>query len=245
MECLYIENLDSSAEKIIIAGDEFSHLKALHVREGEQILASNGQGLLATLVVEVLDKRKASAVVLNFYEVPYPSERLGLALGILDNRERFEFALEKAVELGATDFYPVSGDFSQKHTVKIERLEMKAIAAMKQSKQAWKINIHTPVTVDELFNIITRKHTCLPKTCDNHLTTIYYADMNSTNKLQANNGNAILLIGAEGGFSDREEAIIAKSEHVSFSLGNNRLRAETASLAGLSIIKYIKSGFGI
>ena len=210
MECLYIENLDSSAEKIIIAGDEFSHLKALHVREGEQILASNGQGLLATLVVEVLDKRKASAVVLNFYEVPYPSERLGLALGILDNRERFEFALEKAVELGATDFYPVSGDFSQKHTVKIERLEMKAIAAMKQSKQAWKINIHTPVTVDELFNIITRKHTCLPKTCDNHLTTIYYAHMNSTNKLQENNGNAIILIGAERGFSDREEGIIAQ-----------------------------------
>ena len=223
MECLYIPNLDINADNILIEDEEFRHLKALHTRIGESILISNGNGTMVTVSIIDIERRTASARIISTQYLPKAPYRLGLALGILDNKDRFEFALEKAVELGATDFYPLLCRYSQKQKVNLERLENKAISAIKQSKRAWNIKIHQATTIEELLNI-----------ADN---TIYFADMESTNKLKYLERNSVLLVGPEGGFSAEEESIIRKSQNVnSFTLGNNRLRAETAAIAGLSLL---------
>lgn len=223
MECLYIPNLDINSENILIEDDEFRHLKALHTRIGDSILISNGNGTMVTVSITEIERRSASARIVSKEFMPKADYKLGLALGILDNKDRFEFALEKAVELGATDFYPLLCRYSQKQKVNLERLANKSISAIKQSKRAWNINIHNAITIEELLSID-----------DN---TIYFADMESTNKLKYLEGNSVLLVGPEGGFSAEEEAIIRKGQNVnSFTLGSNRLRAETAAIAGLTLI---------
>lgn len=222
MECLYIPNLDINAENILIEDDEFRHLRALHTRIGESILISNGNGTMVTVSITDIERRTASARIIATEDIPKAPYRLGLALGILDNKDRFEFALEKAVELGATDFYPLLCRYSQKQKINLERLKNKAISAIKQSKRAWNIKIHNATTIEELLKI-----------ADN---SIYFADMESTNKLKYLDGNSVLLVGPEGGFSAEEEAIIRNNQVISFTLGSNRLRAETAAIAGLTLI---------
>lgn len=225
MECLYLPELNRESNNIIISGEEYKHFKVLRLRDNESILASNGQGLLAELLVRNIDKRQATADIINVSEQSKPLQHLSVALGILDNRDRFEFAIEKCVELGVQEFYPLVSQFTQRKSLNINRLELKAIAALKQSKRAWKMIMH-----DE-----TKLNTLLKADFD----VIYFADMLATGKMQAVDGNALIVVGPEGGFSDEECDLLRNTAKVQpFTLGENRLRAETALLTSVAMYNY-------
>lgn len=225
MECLFLPELTKESTSIIISGEEHKHLKVLRLRDNEGILASNGQGLLAELLVRNIDKRQATADIINISEQSKPNNQLSVALGILDNRDRFEFAIEKCVELGVQDFYPLVSQFTQRKSLNINRLELKAIAALKQSKRAWKMIMHEE----------TKLNTLLKADFD----VIYFADMLATGKIQAVEGNALIVVGPEGGFSDEECVLLRNTAKVQpFTLGENRLRAETALLTSVAMYNY-------
>lgn len=225
MECLYLPELNRESNNIIISGEEYKHFKVLRLRDNESILASNGQGLLAELLVRNIDKRQATADIINISEQSKPSQHLSVALGILDNRDRFEFAIEKCVELGVQEFYPLVSQFTQRKSLNINRLELKAIAALKQSKRAWKMIMHEE----------TKLNTLLKADYD----VIYFADMLATGKMQAVKGNALIVVGPEGGFSDEECDLLRNTAKVQpFTLGENRLRAETALLTSVAMYNY-------
>lgn len=225
MECLYLPELNRESNNIIISGEEYKHFKVLRLRDNESILASNGQGLLAELLVRNIDKRQATADIINISEQSKPLQHLSVALGILDNRDRFEFAIEKCVELGVQEFYPLVSQFTQRKSLNINRLELKAIAALKQSKRAWKMIMHEE----------TKLNTLLKADFD----VIYFADMLATGKMQAVKGNALIVVGPEGGFSDEECDLLRNTAKVQpFTLGENRLRAETALLTSVAMYNY-------
>lgn len=225
MECLYLPELNRESNNIIISGEEYKHFKVLRLRDNESILASNGQGLLAELLVRNIDKRQATADIINISEQSKPLQHLSVALGILDNRDRFEFAIEKCVELGVQEFYPLVSQFTQRKSLNINRLELKAIAALKQSKRAWKMIMHEE----------TKLNTLLKADFD----VIYFADMLATGKMQAVEGNALIVVGPEGGFSDEECVLLRNTAKVQpFTLGENRLRAETALLTSVAMYNY-------
>lgn len=225
MECLYLPELNRESNNIIISGEEYKHFKVLRLRDNESILASNGQGLLAELLVRNIDKRQATADIINISEQSKPLQHLSVALGILDNRDRFEFAIEKCVELGVQEFYPLVSQFTQRKSLNINRLELKAIAALKQSKRAWKMIMHEE----------TKLNTLLKADFD----VIYFADMLATGKMQAVEGNALIVVGPEGGFSDEECDLLRNTAKVQpFTLGENRLRAETALLTSVAMYNY-------
>lgn len=222
MECLFLPELTKESTSIIISGEEHKHLKVLRLRDNEGILASNGQGLLAELLVRNIDKRQATADIINISEQSKPNNQLSVALGILDNRDRFEFAIEKCVELGVQDFYPLVSQFTQRKSLNINRLELKAIAALKQSKRAWKMNMHEGIKLNTLLNT--------------NFDVIYFADMQAANKMQSVEGNALIVVGPEGGFSDAECDLLRNTAKVQpFTLGKNRLRAETALLTSVAM----------
>ncbi len=227
MECLYTPELQNSSEEIYINGEEFRHLRALRLREGEQIMLSSGKGMCGIAHIISYTKNEAKAIIKellpNFGE---DSLRFGLGIGILDSRERMEFALEKAVELGITDFYPIASEFSQKRTVSIDRLKGKAIAAMKQCKRSVLTMIHEPLTIEKLLGNT------------NEWSKIFIADVKGKSlKNNTTNEPTLVLIGAEGGFSAKETASFEKDSRTTFvSLGNRRLRAETAAIVALSLL---------
>ncbi len=229
MECIYYKELDEKSEIIKILSntnkEQIKHLKALRLKTGEDILLSNGKGLCAFCSLSDYSKSeyifKVKKLLNNHGELHYS---LGLALGILSDKARLEFALEKAVELGVTDFFPLITKYTENKKINLERLNSKAIAAMEQSKRATKINIHPPI---EFKNI-----TEFTGGYDN----IILADENGEDPENTNNLTSTLcFVGPEGGFSNDEiEIIYNLKKFCSWKLANRRLRAETAVVSLLS-----------
>lgn len=228
MECLYAPELRAGIKSVRIADyDEIRHVKALRLRKGERILLTNGCGLCATAALECIESGIISFKILE--ELPDFGEtgrKLGLALGILDSRERMEFAVEKAVELGITDFFPLICERSQRKTAANERLRSKILAAVKQSRRAVLPTLHRALGISEFIE----------KNIAN-FNTIILADANGSHSLNVAE-SAVVIAGPEGGFSDCEVAVISNCTMnlQRLSLAPRRLRAETAAIAAIAAI---------
>jgi 16S rRNA (uracil1498-N3)-methyltransferase len=150
---------------------------------------------------------------------------ISMAIGILDSRDRFEFALEKSVELGACEFIPMICDRSQWLRLNPERMRAKAISALCQCKRSLLPEL-PPAT--KLADILS----------DNKYKSIILADEDgSAPSTSAIEFPALIIIGPEGGLSDAEINLIkSDSRTVAWNLGSRRLRAETAAIATLSLL---------
>lgn len=228
MECLYVPELEEELQALKLQGAEFQHLKALRLHPGDSILLSNGKGLCATAQVEHLAKDHAALNIEQLLPMMGESRQHRiLALGILDNRERMEFALEKAVELGVSEIYPLLCRFSQRRVLQTSRLEAKAIAALKQCKRSVLPKLHPPMTVEQCCQTIEVEHIIL---CD--------AEGNQPAPLS---GSVCLMIGPEGGFSPEEQGRILQCSQEGksvqkWTLAHRRLRAETAAIVALGML---------
>lgn len=226
MECIYCPELNEAAKEIIVANDEAKHLNALRLKEGDSVLVTNGKGICAESIIIKINKSNFVAgiekVLPNYGELPFS---LGLAIGILSDRSRLEFALEKAIEFGATDFFPLITEHTEKKFLNTSRLVNKAISAMKQCKRAKLINIHEPIVFDNIDYILPQFNNLI-------LTDTEGAPPEIIKKLES----TLIFVGPEGGFSEKEIQHLKNQENfISWSLGVRRLRAETAAISALTI----------
>jgi len=226
VECLYAPDLEPSNTNVVLTGDEAQHARALRLRTGENIMLSNGRGYCADAVVEEISKEEVTCRLVRILpehgELPY---RVIIALGILDNRERMEFALEKAIELGASDFVPLLAKHSERDRTKPERLAAKALAAMKQSHRARLTRLHEPMTPQALLAMLSAETRIIFADADGQKPSLYYAE------------SVCLCVGPEGGFSKEEQMLLRNDARtVLWTLAPTRLRAETAALSGLSAL---------
>ncbi len=228
MECLYIPQATAAHAEIDVLEDELRHMRSLRLREGSEILVSNGSGLLLHCRVEYLNKQKGvvSALRTMAHEQKLHT-RTTLVIGILDDRARMEYAIEKAVECGATDIVPLVSDHVQINKFNTARAQRKAIAALKQSRQAWLTTIHEPLPGIELL-FESSFGTCIGFDAD--------AVVSFETFRREPTEDVALVIGPEGGFSERELGLLQDSIQL-FSLGKNRLRAETAAVVALGILQ--------
>ena len=214
MDNLYSPTITASDEIVVADADLQRHIAALRLREGERVRILNGKGLVVTCAVE----RRAGSLQLAIIErMVHPEpRRLTLALGVLDNRDRFEFAIEKATELGVTQIVPVICDHAQRSRSTTERLRQKAIAAITQSGNPWLPVINDPTLFDELtFGEV-----------------VILGDAQGESPGNVSSQDIWVLVGPEGGFSTREINKLSQMYNVlRWRIGHNRLRAETAAVA--------------
>ncbi len=224
MECLYSPLLQMDSHVIKLSLEESKHAKVLRLREADPILISSGTGFLA--------KGRVHAINQGIYEVLIEecrkhahelSFRLGIALPLLSSKERMEFAIEKLTELGISDIHLFISERVQTHTCDVDRLQAKALSAMKQSKRSILPIIHSIIPFEEL-----------------HLAAAEYSAIimgdvkgnTSFPKELAKEQSMLICIGPEGGFSDQEMSSLRSFSHVfPIRLGHSRLRAETAAIA--------------
>ncbi len=217
MDNLYSPTI-TAADKIVTPNAEMQrHISALRLRDGEGVRVLNGRGLVVTCRVQ----RQAGSVVLpvvEFVEHPEPRQ-LTLALGVLDNRDRFEFAVEKATELGVSRIVPLLCDHARHARSSTERLQQKAIAAITQSGNPWLPSISDPTSFDNL---------ALGE-------VVIVGDAQGSVPSDLTSNDTWILVGPEGGFSQRElESLAPMQNVVRWRIGSNRLRAETAAVALIS-----------
>lgn len=201
--------------------------KVMRVQEGDKLMVVDGKGGRYKGPIRTITGKTVQIEIEDEQRDPAPDPALILGMGIIKKRDRLEFAIEKAVELGASRICLFRSEHTVKENVRMDRLESKALSAMKQSLRAWlpEISIfHSFKTLLDSFseaNLLAAHEKVEPDNPRNTLSSI-------------SEGDKLLLVGPEGGFSDDEIDLLRKREGRVVSLGSNRLRTETAAIAFLS-----------
>lgn len=196
----------------------------LRKKEGDIIHITNGKGELFVSRIVEIQKRNCLAEIIETNtkeKLPY---YLHLAVAPTKSIDRFEWFVEKAVEVGIHEITPLFCEHSERKSIKQDRLNKIALSAMKQSGNIYLPKINEMSTFESFMN---------SQASLNYKYIAYCGDSNKVDLHQAfHQENAILvLIGPEGDFSEEEVSIASKNGFQPISLGNSRLRTETAALA--------------
>jgi 16S rRNA (uracil1498-N3)-methyltransferase len=189
--------------------------------EGEKMLLTNGKGLSSTATIISSSKKQLTVQLHDFIEHPDVSRKLILGISLLKNAARFEWMLEKVTEIGITEIYPLRCERTEKQHYKKERFEQIIISACLQSQQFNFPILHEPISFGQLISAE------LPDQ-----KFIAHCMEGEKNVLSSVAKDAILLIGPEGDFTPQEIADALAQQFAPVSLGNSRLRTETAGIVG-------------
>lgn len=223
MQLFYIEDL--SSDIIELSKEESQHcVRVLRLSEGDEIFLTDGRGLMCSGEIISAGNKSCSVQIKerteNFQQRDY---YLHLAVAPTKNTARLEWFLEKAVEVGIDEFTPVFCEHSERNSLKTERLEKIAVAAMKQSLKAYKPVINEPVLLKDFLG----RNSDMQK-------FIAYCEGDSRTPLKSvyqAKKPAVVLIGPEGDFSKNEIEKALETGFIPVTLGTSRLRTETAALA--------------
>lgn len=221
---------DLSAETIELSEEESAHLRVLRVNVGDTLLLTDGNGTLAESEIIAINKKTFTVRLKKRTGFPKPSPELHLAVALLKNSERMEWLLEKAVEMGVTAFYPFVSQRSERRKVNEDRLKKIAHSAAKQSQRVHFPYVHELTTFEELLKLPLAEHKFI---CHCNEET------QSAQTLLKKGQNALILIGAEGDFSPNEIEAAMKADFLPMSLGDARLRSETAGIYATAAFKFI------
>ena len=225
--------------QFILNKKESHHLSnVLRIKAGELIWLIDGVGTTYNGIIEnILPEKVTGTIKEVFPKYGEPTCDIFLAIGII-KRARMELAIEKATECGVRTITTVPMDRSIKRSINYERVNKIIRSATKQcarskfpsfmnanSLQSWLDQLYDgPLVVcsGKATNHIGKLHSILPK------------------NLKGLN----LVIGPEGDFTEKEISILKDNKAIFVSLGNRRLRTETAVVSALSIINEIVIGNG-
>jgi 16S rRNA (uracil1498-N3)-methyltransferase len=200
--------------------------KVLRLSSGDSITVVDGRGRRYTGTVQQTGNDLVRVQIEEVQKEPPGRPRLIVGLGIIKKRDRLEFAVEKAVELGAAELVLFQSRHTVKQNVRLDRLQATALSAMKQSLRAYLPAIHVLPTLEAVL----KKYEGIKK-----LVAHEKADVKpGISSFQKESDELLLMVGPEGGFSDREIEMMLADNGEIVSLGAARLRAETAVVALLS-----------
>jgi 16S rRNA (uracil1498-N3)-methyltransferase len=233
MNLFYAHPDNIRGDRLELTGQEAHHAaRVLRYRPGDSIEVTDGRGYRYTGTVNRINDNTVSVIVdQKIYKEP-PSPECWLGMGILKKRSRLEFAVEKAVELGAQRISLFKSDHTVKENVRMDRLEATALSAMKQSLRNWLPQISLFDSLEDLLEAQTEAqllmaHEKKKEEGDGALVSLPVGSAGSANTL-------LLLVGPEGGFSPREVQKVQRRNGRLVSLGRYRLRTETAAVVFLS-----------
>ncbi len=214
--------------QIILTGPEFHHIKnVLRRKPGEIVFFTNGKGFRYVTIIEQI---MPNAMILKVMEMKQmPEQRMiNLDIGLVPLKTgRTDLIIEKGTELGVRKFIFFISQYAVIRTLNPPRLEhfRKIVrAAMLQSQQYYLPEIIFVEDIGREFK---------------NYELVLLGDRNGKDKLVPGVKNILLLIGPEGGFSPEEIMAFSKNQVKSICFSNNRLRSETAALAGIiTILSY-------
>lgn len=229
LPALYLPERPAEGELLELPEEEARHLKALRLHPGDPLLLLDGRGGRTRATVERIERRgavlRAGTTVLDGEEGrPY----IVLAIGQLADRSRFEWVVEKGVELGAREIVPLVTARSEGR-FQADRAGRIAVAALKQSQRSFLPQITPPVPFAAMLERVgefDRVFIC-------HESAPIGDAMGRFLLSSPLYGRILILIGPEGGFTSDEVEAARDASALVVSLGESRLRAETAALAAL------------
>ena len=207
----------------------------LRMKPGELLQLTDGNGNLftATIIntnkkhceVHVEDNYKKEQITSNLKPV---TANISIGISLLKNPSRFEWFLEKSAEIGVSEIIPLICEHTERKNFRYERMNNILISAMLQSRQTWLCRLHEPEKFNQVISHSFRGLKAIAYCAEDKKTKL-------TEAIDKNEG-AIVLIGPEGDFSWAEIQAAIEKNFVPVSLGNTRLRSETAGIVAATLL---------
>ena len=232
MELFYNYQIDNETKVFKLKGKEHIHIKkVLRKRDGQIVKFTNGNSYCFNAKITSISEKESKFEIISKtkFETP-PFLHVGISL--LKSQTRFEIFLEKAVEIGVSEITPLICERSQKKNMNIKRSTNILVSAIKQSHKYFLPKLNEP----ESFNSFVKNNkeeNKLIATCE---------DYQKKNVIKAYDSkkNNVIMIGPEGDFSISELEKARLQDFQFVSLGDTRLRAETAGIIACAIFSMIK-----
>lgn len=211
--------------------EEAKHaVRVLRLQSGDRMYLVDGEGGLFEAEVTMASGKHCMYSIVE--RLPYEREwngRIMLAIAPTKMMDRMEWMAEKATEVGFDEINFLDCKFSERKTIRTDRIEKIVVSAMKQSHKACKPAVHDMVAF--------RKFVETPRSGAKYIAHCYdeveRRDLFSDLQSQDVNSQVTVLVGPEGDFSIDEVRYAVENGFVSVSLGKSRLRTETAGLCAV------------
>lgn len=233
MEYYYTKasNVDLESKRLVL--DDFEHrhiVKVLRKKTGDMLKITDGMGnIYDSKILSISSDKILCEIIEKSFNLYEPAIDLKLFIAPLRNNARFEFAIEKAVELGVNSIHPVASEYTVNKNsfskTKLERFNKIIISAMGQSQRCFLPKLENVISFEEMISVT--------KNSPNKVVMYEYADSRAKSGLNKEEKEISLLIGPEGGLSEQEINLLRNSHWQAHSLGDRKIRSETAAIVAI------------
>ena len=232
MQLFYNPDITESTTQFSFPKEESKHIvKVLRKYVGDVLHITNGHGWLFTAEITIPNINKCMATIVSKSLQPKRGCHLHLAVAPTKMNDRYEWFLEKATEIGIDSITPIICDHSERKVIKSDRFERILQSAMKQS-----LNCYLP----KLNDAISFK-TFLKQEFNGDLFIAHCEETDRKSLKQAlkPKQDITILIGPEGDFSVKEIELALQNNFAPVTLGETRLRTETAAIVACHSVAFI------
>ena len=206
--------------------------RVLRMKENDNLLITDGKGFFYRAVL--LQANPKSCIVSIEEKIPQLKEwnfDLHIAFAPTKKLDRMEFFVEKATEIGIDTFSPLRCRYSERKEINATRLEKIMVSAMKQSQKCRLPQFDEMIKFDEFIK--------QPFKGQKFIAHCYDLTKSALTEICKKNTNTLILIGPEGDFSEEEVAKAIENGFTPISLGESRLRTETAALVSCHTVHVV------
>lgn len=229
---------DASSVGELPADEAIHAARVLRLQPGDELFLMDGCGVFyharATLVTQ---KKLCYEILETLPQQPAWHGKVWLAIAPTKMMERMEWLAEKATEVGFDHLTFLQCQFSERKDVKASRIDKIVVSAVKQSRKAWKPQVDELTAFKTFIDALPADTHCFIAHCYNEIER---RDFFSCMEDLSPSANVCIMIGPEGDFSINEVRYALSRGCQSVSLGNSRLRTETAGLMGIAMAHLCK-----
>jgi 16S rRNA (uracil1498-N3)-methyltransferase len=234
MQLFYNPDINKDTTQIIFDKIESKHIvRVLRKKEDAILHITNGKGFLFDAKIIIASDKKCIAEIIAIHEKPKPwNYYLHIAIAPTKLNDRIEWFLEKATEIGIDEITPIICNNSERRFIKLERFEKIIQSAMKQSLKFTLPKLNPPVKFNEFISQEFDGTICIAHCEEEKEKQLLTSVINPSEK-------TTILIGPEGDFSKQEIIKSLDKKITPISLGESRLRTETAGLVAVNTVSFI------
>ena len=225
----YAEEIKTDATQFVLNEETSKHVvQVLRMQNGEKLQLTDGKGNLYIAEITDNNRKKCSVAIRSSTAQPASGKKITVAISLVKNNTRFEWFLEKATEIGVGEITPLICSRTEKQHSRQERMKSILISAMLQSQQTWLPVLAEPIRFSAFINAKNSSKKFIAH-CEEGAEKIELTSFQPF-------GDTIILIGPEGDFTTEEIKQAIANDFTQVSLGNTRLRTETAGIVAATLL---------
>lgn len=204
--------------------------RVLRLKEGDRMWIVDGQGTLSEAEVTLASNKHCLYNILSSQTIEKTwAGRIHLAIAPTKMIDRIEWMVEKATEVGFDEISFLDCQFSERHTLRIDRIEKIVVSAMKQSHKAWMPSINALTDFQSFVQAPRGGRKFIAHCYNEHERTDFFDAVYGAGSTD----DITILVGPEGDFSVKEVEQALSAGFTPITLGESRLRTETAGLSAV------------